>query len=124
VRPAWAACCVGQHRAQVGFLHARVGAHRLGGVEGDDLAVDQHRDLVGQPEDHAHVVLHRQQGLALRDLADELDEALGLALAHAGGGFVEQDHVGAAGDGDADLQRALLGIGQVHRPARRAACPA
>jgi hypothetical protein len=39
----------------------------------------------------------------------------GLALAHAGGGLVEQDHAGAAGDGDADLQRALFGVGQVHR---------
>ena len=37
---------------------------------------------------------------------------LGLAVAHAGGRLVEQDHVGAAGDGDADLERALLGIGQ------------
>ena len=46
---------------------------------------------------------------------DQLDEARGLALAHAGGRLVEQDHVGAAGDGDADLQRALLGIGEVHR---------
>jgi hypothetical protein len=37
---------------------------------------------------------------------------VGLAVAHAGGRLVEQDHVGAAGDGDADLERALLGIGQ------------
>jgi hypothetical protein len=52
------------------------------------------------------------------------DEALGLALAHAGGGLVQQDHVGAAGDGDADLQRALLGIGEVHGQHVALACPA
>ena len=33
-------------------------------------------------------------------------------VAHAGGRLVEQDDVGAAGDGDADLERALLGIGE------------
>ena len=40
---------------------------------------------------------------------------MGLALAHAGRGLVEQDHVGAAGDGDADFERALFGVGEVHR---------
>ena len=54
----------GQHRAQIGLLHARVGTHLLGRVEGDDLAVDQHRDPVGQAEDDAHVVLDGQQRLA------------------------------------------------------------
>ena len=44
--------------------------------------------------------------------ADQRHRAVGLAVAHAGGRFVEQDDLGAAGDGDADLQRALLGIGQ------------
>jgi hypothetical protein len=34
------------------------------------------------------------------------------STAHARRGFVEQDDLGAAGDGDADFQRALLGIGQ------------
>ena len=108
-------CASATDRAQVGLLHARIGAHRLGRVEGDHLAVDQHGDLVGQAEHHAHVVLDRQQRLAHGDLADQLDEAGGLAVAHAGGRLVEQDHVGAAGDRDADLERALLGIGQVHR---------
>jgi hypothetical protein len=37
---------------------------------------------------------------------------LGLAPAHTGGGLVEQDDVGPADDGDADLEGALLGVGQ------------
>jgi hypothetical protein len=69
---------------------------------------------VGQPEHHAHVVLHRQQRAAHRHLLDERDEVRGLGLAHAGGRLVEQDDAGAAGDGHADLQRALLGVGEVH----------
>ena len=36
------------------------------------------------------------------------------SLAHASGGLVQQDHVGTACDGDADFQRTLFGIGQVH----------
>src|SRR5205814_9995508 len=35
--------------------------------------------------------------------------------AHAGGRLIEQDHAGAAGDRHADLQRALLGVGQQAR---------
>ena len=42
----------------------------------------------------------------------EIDRALGLGVAHAGGWLVEQDHAGAARHGDADLERALLGIGE------------
>jgi hypothetical protein len=33
-------------------------------------------------------------------------------MAHARGRFVEQDDVGAARGGDADLERALFGIGE------------
>mmetsp|Transcript_54949 Transcript_54949/g.134445 ORF Transcript_54949/g.134445 Transcript_54949/m.134445 type:complete len:227 (-) Transcript_54949:147-827(-) len=60
-------------------------------------------------------MLHGQQGLADGHVADQLDEAFGFALAHAGGGLVEQDQVGTAGDRDADFQRTPLGIGEVHR---------
>jgi hypothetical protein len=90
----------------------------------DHLAIDQHRDAVGQAEHHAHVVLDHQQRLAHRHFADQRDRALGLAVAHAGGRLVEQDHVGAAGDGDADLERALLGIGQQARRHVARACRA
>src|SRR6185436_17273785 len=39
--------------AEVGLAHLRVGADLGGGAGGDDLAVDQHRDAVGEPEDDA-----------------------------------------------------------------------
>ena len=82
---------------------------------GDDLAIDQHRNAVGQTEHHAHVVLDDQQRAALGQAADQRDRALGFGVAHAGGRLVQQDDTGAAGDGDADLQRPLLGIGQKPR---------
>jgi hypothetical protein len=43
---------------------------------------------------------------------DQRHGRFGLGAAHAGGGFVEQDHLRVAGDRDADLQRALLGVGE------------
>src|SRR5205823_13889590 len=46
------------------------------------------------------------------DAADEGHRLGGLGVAHSCGWLVEQDHFGAAGDGDADLECALLGIGE------------
>lgn len=76
------------------------------------MAVDQHRDAVGEAEHHAHVVLDDQQRLADGEAADQIHRAFGLGVAHARGRLVEQDDIGAAGDGDADFQRALFGIGE------------
>ena len=44
--------------------------------------------------------------------ADELHGAVGLVAAHAGRGLVQEDHARAPGDRDADLERALLGVGE------------
>ena len=66
-------------------------------------------------------MLDDQQRAAFGEAADQRHRALGLGVAHARGRLVQQDDVGAAGDGDADLQRALLGIGQ---QARRDVAPA
>src|SRR5574343_290597 len=82
---------VGHSGAQVGFLHFGIGPHRLGGVKSQHLAINHHRDPVGQTEHHAHVVLHRQQGLAFGHFADQRNETRRLALAHAGGRLIEQD---------------------------------
>src|SRR5208282_1664362 len=79
---------------------------------GDDLAIHQHGNAVGKVENDAHVVLDHDQGAALADLADQRHSARGLGHAHASARLVEQNDAGAAGDGDADLERALLGIGE------------
>src|SRR4051812_11930497 len=44
-------------RAQVGFAHGGISADLLRRAGGEDPAVDQDRDAVGEPEDHVHVVL-------------------------------------------------------------------
>ena len=47
--------------------------------------------------------------------ADQVHRVVGLGAAHARGRLVQQDGVGAARDGDADLERALLGVGEKAR---------
>ncbi len=47
--------------------------------------------------------------------ADQGYGAFGLGVAHAGGRLVQQDDAGAARDRHADLELALLGIGQKPR---------
>src|SRR5438105_9580909 len=101
---------IGEFRPQVCLAHGRVLADLRRRAGGDDLPVDQHGDAVGEPENHAHVVLHHHQRLALGDPADERHCLRGLGVAHAGGRLVEQDHLRSTGDGDPDLQGTLLGI--------------
>ncbi len=47
-----------------------------------------------------------------RHAADQLDRVFGFGAAHAGGRLVEQDDPGVAGDGDPDLERTLLRVGE------------
>ena len=57
-------------------------------------------------------MLDDHERAALGETADQRDRAFGLRAAHAGGRFVQHDHAGATGDGDADFQLPLLGVGQ------------
>ena len=52
----------------------------LGPVAGDHLAVDQHRDAVGEAEHDAHVVLDHHQRLAFGHVADQLDRVASVSL--------------------------------------------
>src|SRR5581483_892841 len=101
---------IGEFRPQVRFAHGRRLADFRRRPGGDDLAVHQHGDAVRQAEDDAHVVLDHHQRLPFGDPADERHRVLRLGMAHPGGRLVEQDDLGAGGDGDADLQRALFGV--------------
>src|SRR5450830_649514 len=69
--------------AQISRLHGGVGADRRRGVASDHLAVDQHGNLVGQAEHHAHIVLHHQQGFTDRDFADQFHRCIRFRAAHA-----------------------------------------
>ena len=57
-------------------------------------------------------MLDHHQRLAHGHLADQFHRLIGLRAAHAGRWFIEQDHVSATGNRDANLQRTLLGVGE------------
>ena len=91
---------------------------------GDDLAVVEDRDPVADAHDDAHVVLDEQDGQAQlgAELADEIGHLAGLAVVHAGGGFVEQEELRAGRRGPA---RSQAGVGRRRAgssPTTRTAC--
>ena len=77
---------------------------------GENLAVHQDGNAIGQAEHDAHIVFHHDQRLTLRHTAHQLYRIARLRQAHACGRLVEQDDIGTARDGDADLERTLLSV--------------
>src|SRR5882672_4103640 len=92
----------------------RVVAHRIGGARGDDLAVMQHRDALGDAEYHRHVVLGEEQGESARlyDVAHRGDGLAGLLRRHAGRRLVEQQQAWLRGERDRQLELLLLAVAQ------------
>ena len=80
---------------------------------GDQLAVVQHVDAVGDVHDHVHVVLDQQHRVAdLLQVADEAQQLHALRRVHAGGGLVQQQELCIRGHRAGDLHLALLAVGQ------------
>jgi hypothetical protein len=65
---------------------------------------DSHDDL--------HVVLHEDDGQGVREAPDELRRLPRFLGAHPRGGLVEQQQLGIGGEGDPDLEIALLAVGE------------
>ena len=57
--------------AEIGLAHLGIGADRLRRAGGDDAAVDQHGDAVGEREHRLHVVLDQQDGQLALELAQQ-----------------------------------------------------
>ena len=93
----------------------------LRGAGGDELAVVETVDLVGDVHDQVHVVLHDEHGHAgVADRGDARDQVLALARVRARGRLVEQQQPRLRGQSAGDLYQALLAVGQAgrrkHRP--------
>src|SRR5688572_33370867 len=99
--------------AKVGPAHFRVRPDLLGQAGGDDAAVDQHRDAVGELEHRVHVVLDQDHGLAALERGEELDHALRLVDTHAGHWLVEQEQARTRGERHRYLELAMLAMRQV-----------
>ncbi len=69
--------------------------------------------MVAEVKYDAHVVLNDQQRLAFCDLADQLDHISRFIVRHARGRLIQQHDLGIGGERHADLECALLGIGEI-----------
>ncbi len=98
--------------AHVGLHHLRVASilrHTLPSASSAPRCSTLMR--VADAGDHAHVVLHHQDGAAGRDLLDQRRDAVHVFVAHALGRLVEQHQFRLHGQGGGDLQRALAAVG-------------
>src|SRR6478735_9743240 len=99
-------------RSEVGRDDALVGADLVVRALGEHLARLEHRDAVGQRTDDVHVVVDEHDGAPDREGLDERDGAVDVLDPHAGGRLVEQEQLGVEGEGDGELEGALLAVGE------------
>src|SRR6201996_9814574 len=66
--------------SQIGSDHFRVLRHRLVRTFRQHPAAGQHGDLVAQPLHHRQIVLDHQDGAALANALDQLDDAVDVAM--------------------------------------------
>src|SRR5512134_1078843 len=96
--------------------HFPVLLDREGPVLRDLLPETQHDDLVRDPHDERHVVLHEEHGDPhVADLPDEPAHPVRFPHVQARSGFVEEEEARLAGEGPADLDDALLPVGETGR---------
>src|SRR5215470_11939569 len=98
---------------EIDRLDARIARDLLGRAVDEQGTVDQHRDAVGEREYDVHVVLDQEHRHVGRQRRDRRQDLVALVLGHAGGRLVEQQHARAAGDGERNLDQALLAVGQI-----------
>src|SRR6266496_328866 len=103
--------------AKVGRLDLRVPADGVGRVVGDEPAVLQHGDGIGERHDHVDLVLdqeHRPVPPAANGL-DQCDDGRHFLERHPRRRLVEQEHLGVERQENAHLELALLAVGQLAR---------
>jgi hypothetical protein len=102
--------------AQVGFDDARIGLHARRRAFGDLLAEVEHGDRVRDRHHDVHVVLDQDDGDAVvADLADDRHQLADVRRRQARGRFVQQQQARVERQRAADLQQALLAVGEVAR---------
>src|SRR3990170_363249 len=96
--------------------HLPVPLDGKGTVLGDFLPVAEHHDLIRDVHDERHVVLHEQDGdPPVADLGDPLAHVDRFPHVQSGHGLIEQEELRLAGERPAQLDDALLPVGQARR---------
>ncbi len=80
---------------------------------GDDAAIDQHRDAVGEREHGLHVVLDQHDRHFLAQLQEQLHHARGFGDAETGHRLVEQQQLRPGRERDRKLEFALLAMAEL-----------
>ena len=106
-----------RREAEIGLAHDGRGDHRLRLAVGDELAVVQHDDAVGELAHDVHLVLDQQDGLVALalELADQLEDHRHVGGAHAGGRLVEHVDARLERHQHRDLELALVAVRQAAR---------
>ena len=106
--------CAFEGFAEVGGDDAFVALDDVAGAFDEFFALDEDGDAVAEVEDEAHVVLDDEDGDALvADGEDEFFGGAGFLGVHAGGGLVEEEQAGFAGECAGDFELALFAVGEV-----------
>ena len=87
-------------------------ADRAGIAGGDDAAIDQHGDAVGEREHRVHVVLDQHDGDFLPQFLQQRHHARRFGDAEAGHRLVEQQQLRLGGERDREFELALLAVAQ------------
>ena len=69
-----------------------------------------------EAEHNVHVVLDDEHADVLGQRLDGVENDVALGAGHAGGGLVEQEHLGFEAERDGELDQALAAIGQLGAP--------
>src|SRR3989442_7105606 len=80
---------------EIHLAHARIEADLVGRAFDQDPPADHHDDAAGEAEHHVHVVLDEEHGELAREIRDHGEELGALALRHAGGRLIQQQHARA-----------------------------
>ena len=75
--------------------------------------VGHHDDTLGDPQGDVHVVLDEQQRRPDAEGAEQLGELFALTTRQARGGLVEHHQLWIGDDDHADLELALLAVGEI-----------
>src|SRR5262245_28683804 len=99
--------------AEIGLAHLGIGPDRLRAARGDDAAVDQDRDPVGEREHRLHIMLDQQDRQLALELAQRPDHARALLRSHSGHRLVEQQHARSRGERHGDLELPVLAVTEI-----------
>jgi hypothetical protein len=96
--------------AEIDCPDALIRCDRLRLALGQQLPPNQHRNTASEIEHKVHVVLDQEDRDVGWQSGEGGEDVLPLFLRHAGGGFVQQQHLRARRKREGDLQESLLTV--------------